>query len=127
MIIIETMHENLQIYFCRLITASLKNLFIEYLRYAYGIVSEYLAEDLSKKLAQHLNIPEAENKKRKLNNLKDEANEKKQKKDSVEETPKAKTVMKELSKPEKVNCFNLLIDIKLIASKIYQIFYYNFI
>jgi hypothetical protein len=98
------------------------------LRYAYGIVSEYLAEDLSKKLAQHLNIlDEAENKKRKLNSPRDKMDEKKQKKDSVEESPKAKTVMKELSKPEKVNCFNLLIDIKLVASKIYQIFCYKFI
>jgi len=99
------------------------------LRYAYGIVSEYLTEDLSKTLAQYLNIPdEAENKKRKLDSPRDKMNEKKQKKDSVEESPKAKTVMKELSKPEKVNCFNLSIDIKYyFISKIYQIFYYKFI
>ncbi|RLU14754.1 hypothetical protein DMN91_012641 [Ooceraea biroi] len=75
----------------------------EYLRYAYGIVSEYLAEDLSKKLAQHLNIPdETENKKRKLSSPKDEVSEKKQKKDSVEESPKKRAV-KELSKPEKIH------------------------
>lgn len=79
------------------------------MKYAHGIVSEYLAEDLSKKLAQHLNIPdEAENKKRKLNSPRDEMNEKKQKKDSaIEESPKEKIVMKESSKPEKVDCFKL--------------------
>lgn len=76
------------------------------MKYACGIVSEYLAEDLSKKLAQHLNISdETENRKRKLNSPREEINEKKQKKDSTEESPKEKPVMKEF-KPEKVNCFN---------------------
>ncbi|XP_012226478.1 ribonuclease H2 subunit B [Linepithema humile] len=74
----------------------------EYLKYAHGIVSEYLAEDLSKKLAQHLNIPdEAENKKRKLNSPKDGSDEKKVKKDSFEENPTPKPKTKNL-KPEKV-------------------------
>ncbi|XP_024868278.1 ribonuclease H2 subunit B [Temnothorax curvispinosus] len=76
----------------------------EYLKYAHGIVSEYLAEDLSKKLAQRLNISdEVENKKRKLTSPKNETDEKKLKKDSVEESPVSKTKKqtKELSKPEK--------------------------
>ncbi|XP_072767164.1 ribonuclease H2 subunit B [Anoplolepis gracilipes] len=76
----------------------------EYLKYAHGIVSEYLAEDLSQKLAQHLNITdEMENKKRKLTSPKDITNEKKFKKDSFEESqiPKAKT-KNLIIKPEKV-------------------------
>lgn len=58
---------------------------IDYLRYAHGIVSEYLAEDLSKKLAQHLNLPDdMENKKRKLTSPKDNIDEKRSKKDMTE-------------------------------------------
>ncbi|XP_012060749.1 PREDICTED: ribonuclease H2 subunit B [Atta cephalotes] len=76
----------------------------EYLKYAHGIVSEYLAEDLSKKLAQRMNISdEVESKKRKLNSPQNEMDEKKLKKDSFEESsvPKAKKQTKTLSKPEK--------------------------
>lgn len=75
----------------------------EYLKYAHGIVSEYLAEDLSQKLAQHLNISdEIDSKKRKLDSPKNVTNEKKLKRDSFEESPlKAKT-KNLLSKPEKV-------------------------
>jgi len=64
-----------------------------------------LAEDLSKKLAQRLNISDEENKKRKLNSPRNEMDEKKLKKDSFEESPvpKAKKQMKDLSKPEKVS------------------------
>lgn len=77
----------------------------EYLKYAHGIVSEYLAEDLSKKLAQRLNIPEeVENKKRKLTSPEIKTDEKKLKRDSIEESPvpKAKKQMN-LSKPEKTH------------------------
>lgn len=84
--------------------------FIEYLKYAHGIISEYLAEDLSQKLAQHLNISdETESKKRKLDSPKDTTNEKKFKRDSFEENsiPKAKS-KNLLSKPEKVSYFMLL-------------------
>ncbi|XP_011882276.1 PREDICTED: ribonuclease H2 subunit B [Vollenhovia emeryi] len=76
----------------------------EYLKYAHGVVSEYLAEDLSKKLAQHLNIPdEMESKKRKLTSPQSEAEEKKLKRDSVEESPalNVKKQAKDLSKLEK--------------------------
>ncbi|XP_011160526.1 ribonuclease H2 subunit B [Solenopsis invicta] len=76
----------------------------EYLKYAHGIVSEYLAEDLSKKLAQHLNISdEVESKKRKLTSPRNESDEKKLKKDSFEESSmsKAKKQTKDLSKSEK--------------------------
>lgn len=69
-------------------------------------MSEYLAEDLSKKLAQHLNISdEVENKKRKLTSPRNETDEKKLKKDSFEEipVPKAKKQTKDLNKPEKVS------------------------
>ncbi|KAK2580721.1 hypothetical protein KPH14_011349 [Odynerus spinipes] len=75
---------------------------LEYLRYAHGIVSEYLADDLAKKLAQYLNIPdEVENKKRKLSNPKDGSDEKKLKREVSEEesTPRIKAL--DLSKPEK--------------------------
>lgn len=75
----------------------------EYLKYAHGIVSEYLAEDLSKKLAQYLNIPdEAESKKRKLNDPKDGSDEKKFKKDSFEDNPTPKPKTKNSTKSEKV-------------------------
>lgn len=69
-------------------------------------MSEYLAEDLSKKLAQRMNISdEVESKKRKLNSPQNETDEKKLKKDSFEESsvPKAKKQTKTLSKPEKVS------------------------
>ncbi|XP_012539220.1 ribonuclease H2 subunit B [Monomorium pharaonis] len=76
----------------------------EYLKYAHGIVSEYLAEDLSKKLALHLNISdEVESKKRKLSSPRNEMDEKKLKRDSIEESPvpKTKKQTKDLIKPEK--------------------------
>lgn len=76
---------------------------IDYLKYAHGIVSEYLAEDLTKKLAQHLNIPdEIESKKRKLSSPKDTMEEKRSKKDANEEesVPKARAL--DLTKPEKL-------------------------
>lgn len=76
----------------------------EYLKYAHGIVSEYLAEDLSKKLAQHMDIPEdLENKKRKLSSPKDETDDKRLKRDSTEESPMPKARIKDLTKSEKKN------------------------
>lgn len=77
------------------------------MKYAHGIVSEYLADDLSKKLAQHLNIPdEAEGKKRKLSSPKEETDEKRPKRDSFEESPVPKAKMKDSAKAEKVGHFN---------------------
>ncbi|KAL6264032.1 hypothetical protein P5V15_004114 [Pogonomyrmex californicus] len=74
----------------------------EYLKYAHGIVSEYLAEDLSKKLAQHLNIHnEVESKKRKLDSSQNDMDEKKIKKD-FEESPNPKAKTKESNKSEKI-------------------------
>ncbi|XP_076645713.1 ribonuclease H2 subunit B [Halictus rubicundus] len=74
----------------------------EYLRYAHGIVSEYLSEDLSKKLAQHLNISdETEGKKRKLSSP-NESEEKRSKKDTTENESILKPKAADLSKPEKV-------------------------
>ncbi|XP_033229003.1 ribonuclease H2 subunit B [Belonocnema kinseyi] len=74
----------------------------EYLRYAHGIVSEYLAEDLSKKLAQHLNLPEeVEQKKRKLNSPKDTADEKRHKKEPQESESIPRNGALDLTKPEK--------------------------
>ncbi|CAL7935081.1 unnamed protein product [Xylocopa violacea] len=75
---------------------------IEYLKYAHGIVSEYLAEDLSKKLAQHLNLPdEMEHKKRKLSSPKDNADEKRSKKDTTENETVLKPKTTDLTKLEK--------------------------
>lgn len=87
--------------------ALIENFLIEYLKYAHGIVSEYLAEDLSKKLAQRLNISdEVESKKRKITSPQNEmTDEKKLKRASLEESPvsTAKKQTKNLSKPEKVS------------------------
>ncbi|KOC65441.1 Ribonuclease H2 subunit B [Habropoda laboriosa] len=75
---------------------------MEYLKYAHGIVSEYLAEDLSKKLAQHLNLPdETENKKRKLNSPKDTTDEKRSKKDTTENESILKPKIPDSTKLEK--------------------------
>ncbi|XP_060811754.1 ribonuclease H2 subunit B [Bombus pascuorum] len=75
---------------------------VEYLKYAHGIVSEYLQEDLSKKLAQHLNLAdESENKKRKLNSPKDTVEEKKSKKDTTENESVLKPKTPESTKLEK--------------------------
>ncbi|XP_031825548.1 ribonuclease H2 subunit B isoform X2 [Nomia melanderi] len=75
----------------------------EYLKYAHGIVSEYLSEDLSKKLAQYLNIPdETESKKRKLSSPNDSTEEKRSKKDTVENELILKPKATDLSKPEKL-------------------------
>ncbi|CAL1679991.1 unnamed protein product [Lasius platythorax] len=76
----------------------------EYLKYAHGIISEYLAEDFSKKLAQHLNISdETENKKRKLDSPTNVTDEKKIKRDSFEDSPISKAKTKNLLiKSEKV-------------------------
>ncbi|KAL7305759.1 hypothetical protein TKK_0002009 [Trichogramma kaykai] len=77
----------------------------EYLKYAHGIVSEYLAEDLSKKLFQYLNLQdETENKKRKLSSpVKNPPDEKRIKKDKIEkkeeEMPKGGAL--DLTKSEK--------------------------
>lgn len=96
------------------------------MKYAHGIVSEYLAEDLSQKLAQHLNISdEIDSKKRKLDSPKNVTNEKKLKRDSFEESPlKAKT-KNLLSKPEKVSYFIVIITNNKyqFATKIYQQFF----
>lgn len=79
-------------------------MFQEYLKYAHGIVSEYLAEDLAKKLAQHLNLPEeVEQKKRKLASPKDPVDEKRHKKDVQESESLPRNGALDLTKPEKVN------------------------
>lgn len=74
------------------------------MKYAHGIVSEYLAEDLSKKLQQYLNLPDdTEQKKRKLSSPKDATDEKRHKKETHEdkkESPRGKAL--DLTKPEKV-------------------------
>lgn len=76
---------------------------MEYIKYAHGIVSEYLAEDIVKKLSQHLNLPdESETKKRKLSSPKETADEKRSKKDANEEESVSKTKPLDLPKPEKV-------------------------
>lgn len=74
------------------------------MRYAHGIVSEYLADDLSKKLAQYLNLPdETDSKKRKLTSPKESAvDEKRQKKESLEGETLARNRALDLTKPEKV-------------------------
>ncbi|XP_012286767.1 ribonuclease H2 subunit B [Orussus abietinus] len=75
---------------------------IEYLKYAHGIVSEYLPEDLSKKLAQCLNLPEeGENKKRKLSNSKEVSEEKRPKKETSDGDSLPKNRVLDLTKPEK--------------------------
>lgn len=80
------------------------------MKYAYGIISEYLPEDFSKRLAQHLNISdETENKKRKLNSPINVTDEKKLKRDSCEDNPPSKTKTKNLIKSEKVNYFTVII------------------
>ncbi|XP_076663341.1 ribonuclease H2 subunit B isoform X1 [Andrena cerasifolii] len=75
---------------------------MEYLKYAHGIVSEYLSEDLSKKLAQHLNIAdETEIKKRKLSSPKENTDEKRPKKDTTENESVLKPKTLDLTKSEK--------------------------
>ena len=50
------------------------------MKYAHGIINEYLDEDLSTKLAKHLNLPDsAEMKKRKSSNPEEGAEKKKSK------------------------------------------------
>ncbi|XP_011504522.1 PREDICTED: ribonuclease H2 subunit B [Ceratosolen solmsi marchali] len=72
----------------------------EYMRYAHGIVSEYLAEDLSKKLLQYLNLSDdTEQKKRKLNSPKDTADEKRPKREVQEMAPRNGAL--DLTKSEK--------------------------
>ncbi|KAI4484933.1 hypothetical protein M0802_012941 [Mischocyttarus mexicanus] len=74
---------------------------LEYLKYAHGIVSEYLADDIAKKLAQYLNIPDEVERKRKLISPKDVSEEKKFKRDTPEEDVTPRTKALDLSKPEK--------------------------
>ncbi|XP_014609920.1 PREDICTED: ribonuclease H2 subunit B [Polistes canadensis] len=74
---------------------------LEYLKYAHGIVSEYLADDIAKKLAQYLNIPDEVEKKRKLISPKEVSEEKKFKRDTSEEDVTPRTKALDLSKPEK--------------------------
>uniref|UniRef100_H2ZLW6 Uncharacterized protein n=1 Tax=Ciona savignyi TaxID=51511 RepID=H2ZLW6_CIOSA len=74
-----------------------------YTRYAHGLVSEYLEEDLAKKLAAHLNIPER-NEKRKNSGQK--PNAKKIKTEASEDYSKlvehvANTESKNLSRAQK--------------------------
>lgn len=77
------------------------------MKYAHGIVSEYLAEDLSKMLAQHLNIPDEVNKKRKLDSSpKEDNNEKKIKSDTPEESRIPMSKLQNSNKPAKVGYFN---------------------
>ncbi|XP_043275429.1 ribonuclease H2 subunit B [Venturia canescens] len=75
----------------------------EYLRYAHGIVSEYLADDLSKKLAQYLNLSdETESKKRKLTSPKESTvDEKRPKKESLDGDNLPRNRALDLTKPEK--------------------------
>ncbi|KAK0078998.1 hypothetical protein PV325_001865 [Microctonus aethiopoides] len=75
----------------------------EYLRYAHGIVSEYLTEELAKKLLHYLNLPdEVENKmKRKLLNPKEGPEEKRPKKEPLEIDNSSRTRALDLTKPEK--------------------------
>ena len=75
------------------------------MKYAHGIVSEYLTEDLSKKLMHHLNLSDdTEQKKRKLTrpskNFNDEKRTKRDKQEKKEETPKIGAL--DLSKSIKV-------------------------
>lgn len=82
--------------------------FSEYMKYAHGIVSEYLAEDLSKKLLQYLNLPDdAELKKRKLSSPKEATGDKRPKKEAQEESPRNSAL--DLTKPEKVRCVGLIL------------------
>ncbi|XP_015175436.1 PREDICTED: ribonuclease H2 subunit B [Polistes dominula] len=74
---------------------------LEYLKYAHGIVSEYLADDIAKKLAQYLNIPDEVERKRKLISPKEVSEEKKFKRDTLEEDVTPRTKALDLSKPEK--------------------------
>ncbi|XP_035731914.1 ribonuclease H2 subunit B-like [Vespa mandarinia] len=74
---------------------------LEYLKYAHGIVSEYLADDIAKKLLQYLNIPEEVERKRKLSNPKQVTDEKKFKRDTSDEDLTPRTKALDLSKPEK--------------------------
>lgn len=75
---------------------------VDYLKYAHGIVSEYLAEDLSSKLAHHLNLShETENKKRKLSSPKETVDEKKSKKDTTENESILKPKVSDSTKLEK--------------------------
>lgn len=70
-------------------------------------MSEYLADDLSKKLAQYLNLPdETDSKKRKLTSPKDGTDEKRQKKDSLEGDSLPRNRVLDLTKPEKVCHFD---------------------
>lgn len=58
-------------------------------------------EDLSKKLLQHLNLPDtSDQKKRKLTSPKETTDEKRPKREVQEESPKTKAL--DLTKPEKV-------------------------
>lgn len=74
---------------------------LEYLKYAHGIVSEYLADDIAKKLAQYLNIPDEVERKRKLISPKEVSEDKKFKRDTSEEDVTPRTKALDLSKPEK--------------------------
>jgi ribonuclease H2 subunit B len=74
------------------------------MKYAHGIVSEYLAEDLSKKLLQYLNLADdTEQKKRKLSSPKETADEKRPKKEAQEVVPRNGAL--DLTKSEKVCLF----------------------
>lgn len=78
--------------------------FAEYLKYAHGIISEYLDEELSKKLSQHLKLPEEqEQKKRKLSSpTKHTQEDKKPKKEQKESESGVKNGALDLTSTEKV-------------------------
>lgn len=80
------------------------------MRYAHGIVSEYLTEELAKKLLHYLNLPdEVENKmKRKLLNPKEGPEEKRPKKEPLEIDNSSRTRALDLTKPEKVRIYSLI-------------------
>lgn len=76
------------------------------MKYAHGIVSEYLSEDLAKKLAQHLNlVDETDIKKRKLSSPKENTDDKRSKKDTTENESILKPKAPDSFKSEKVTFF----------------------
>lgn len=75
-----------------------------YLKYAHGVVSEYLADDLSAKLHKHLGLPEPEtgpNKRKQLTSANTNTDLKRSKTDAQPQEP-VKNGALDLSKPEKV-------------------------
>lgn len=93
-----------------------------YLRYAHGIVSDYLRPELSDKLLQHLNLPpiEVASKKRKNSDLNPEEI-KKLKKECAEKEINSKYFRDE-NKPEKEKV-NLTQRYTFLSEKLHQLFF----